>query len=169
MIKLLVLQQWYGLSDPEIERQATDRISFRHFLGYPEIIPDRSTAWLFRERLIKAGKVNDIWEEFQRQLDAQGLTIKRGVMQDASFITADPGHAPAYMPRGEQAKTRRSRDGTWAKRAQNHILAINSIFSWTKTTNLSAESKLPPHLSMIAASISPGMVRLFIAIRATLE
>jgi IS5 family transposase len=26
MIKLLVLQQWYGLSDPELERQATDRI-----------------------------------------------------------------------------------------------------------------------------------------------
>jgi hypothetical protein len=36
MIRLLVLQQWYGLSDPELERQATDRISFRHFLGYPE-------------------------------------------------------------------------------------------------------------------------------------
>ncbi|MDN7026021.1 transposase, partial [Methanoculleus sp. FWC-SCC1] len=55
MIKLLVLQQWYGLSDPELERQATDRISFRHFLGYPESIPDRSTVWLFRERLAKTG------------------------------------------------------------------------------------------------------------------
>ncbi len=87
MIKLLVLQQWYGLSDPELERQATDRISFRHFLGYPETIPDRSTVWLFRERLAKTGKDPAIWEEFQRQLDEQGLTIKRGVMQDASFIT----------------------------------------------------------------------------------
>jgi len=116
MIKLLVLQQWYGLSDPELERQAIDRISFRHFLGYPASIPDRSTVWLFRERLAITGKEAAIWDEFQRQLDEQGLTIKRGVMQDASFITADPGHASADIPRGEQARTRRSRDGTWAKK-----------------------------------------------------
>jgi IS5 family transposase len=116
MIKLLVLQQWYGLSDPELERQAIDRISFRHFLGYPASIPDRSTVWLFRERLATTGKETAIWDEFQRQLNEQGLTIKRGVMQDASFITADPGHAPADTPRGEQARTRRSRDGTWAKK-----------------------------------------------------
>ena len=35
MVKMLVLQGWYGLSDYEAERQATDRISFQHFLGYP--------------------------------------------------------------------------------------------------------------------------------------
>ena len=39
MVKMLVLQSWYGLSDPELERQATDRISFRKFLGFPEVIP----------------------------------------------------------------------------------------------------------------------------------
>jgi len=31
MIKMLVLQQWHGLSDPELERQVVDRISFRVF------------------------------------------------------------------------------------------------------------------------------------------
>jgi len=34
VIKIFVLQQWYGLSDPEIERQIADRISFRKFLGF---------------------------------------------------------------------------------------------------------------------------------------
>ena len=29
MLKMLVLQQWHGLSDSEMEKQATDRISFR--------------------------------------------------------------------------------------------------------------------------------------------
>ncbi|TEU12623.1 transposase, partial [Candidatus Bathyarchaeota archaeon] len=33
MVKMLMLQQWYGLSDPELERQAADRLSFRRFLG----------------------------------------------------------------------------------------------------------------------------------------
>ena len=50
MMKMLVLQSWYGLSDPELERQANDRISFQKFLGFPERIPDRSTVWAFRER-----------------------------------------------------------------------------------------------------------------------
>jgi len=40
MVKLLVLQQWHGLSDPELEKQVADRISFRKFLGFPETIPD---------------------------------------------------------------------------------------------------------------------------------
>ena len=53
MIKILVLQQWYGLSDPEVERQVADRISFRKFLGFPENIPDYSTVWRFRMRRIR--------------------------------------------------------------------------------------------------------------------
>ena len=38
MVKLLVLQQWHGLSDPELEKQVTDRISFRKFLAFPAVI-----------------------------------------------------------------------------------------------------------------------------------
>lgn len=51
MIKMLVLAGWHGFSDYEVELLATDRLSFRHFLGYPEKIPDRSTMWLFPENL----------------------------------------------------------------------------------------------------------------------
>ena len=116
MVKMLVLQSWYGLSDPELERQANDRISFRSFLGFPETLPDYSTVWQFRERLAESGRDKLVWEELQRQLDAKGLKVKKGVVQDASFITSDPGHAPADKPRGGEARTRRSRDGTWAKK-----------------------------------------------------
>ena len=116
MVKLLVLQAWYGLSDPELERQALNRIDFQHFLGFPGNAPDYSTVWHFRERLAQSGKDKEVWEELQRQLDEKGLKVKKGVVQDASFITSDPGHAPADKPRGEEARTRRSRDGTWAKK-----------------------------------------------------
>ena len=116
MVKLLVLQQWYGLSDPELERRAADRISFRHFLGYPETIPDATTVWQLRERLAESRGDRALWAELQRQLDERGLGVKKGVVQDASFITTDPGHARADKPRGEEARTRRSREGTWAKK-----------------------------------------------------
>jgi IS5 family transposase len=119
MVKLLVLQQWYGLSDEETERQAVDRLSFRRFLGYPEKVPDSTTIWLFRERLAETGKDKQIWAELQRQLDSKGLRVRKGIAQDASFIEADPG--PSDKPRGEEAKTRRSRDGDWAKRAKGSV------------------------------------------------
>jgi len=116
MVKLLVLQAWYGLSDPELERQASIRIDFMHFLGYPEKAPDYSTVWRFRERLAETGRDRLVWAELQRQLDAKGLKVRKGVVQDATFITADPGHARADKPRGDEAQTRRSRDGTWTKK-----------------------------------------------------
>ena len=116
MIKLLLLQAWYGLSDQELEYQVSDRVSFLRFLGFPDKAPDYSTVWRFRERLAKTGKDKKIWDELQRQHDARGLSVRKGVMQDATFITADPGHAKADKPRGDEARTRRNKEGTWVKK-----------------------------------------------------
>jgi IS5 family transposase len=107
MFKILILQKWYGLSDLEVERQMADRISFMAFLGFPDPFPDSRTIWLFKQRIAESGKDELVWAELQRQLDSMGL-------HDATFIEADPGSSKKL--RGEDAKTRRSRDGTWAKK-----------------------------------------------------
>lgn len=57
-------------------------------------------SWYFRERLAKIVKDKAIWNELQRQLDEKGLKIRKGTIQDASFITADPGHATVDTPWG---------------------------------------------------------------------
>ena len=90
-IRVTVLQSLYGLSDEELEFQCHDRLSFRNFLGFPETIPDFSTVWKIRERLNAAGKTDSIWAELQRQLNAKGYIVKKGVIQDASFVHADLG------------------------------------------------------------------------------
>ena len=82
------------------------------FLGTTEVVPDSTTIWKFRERLADNEVAKKIWPELQKQLDAMKLKVKKGIMQDASFITSDPGHAKSDTPRGEEAKTRRSKDGT---------------------------------------------------------
>ena len=115
MFKILILQHWYGLSDLEVERQMSDRISFMEFLGFPDPFPDSRTIWLFKERIAETGKKDLVWAELQRQMDAMGLQVKRGTVQDATFIEADPG-APEKEPRGKDAKSRRSKDGTWTKK-----------------------------------------------------
>ena len=142
MIKLLILQQLYGLSDPQLELQVADRISFRVFLGTTEVIPDYSTVWVFRERLKECGKYEAIWEEFLNQLRAKGYDVKKGVIQDATFITSDPGHARSDEPRGKDAKTRRSKDGEWAKKGsksyfgyKGHIKTdVENNFIWKVET-----------------------------------
>ena len=52
-----------------------------------------------------------VWQEFQRQLDLKGLKIEQGMIQDATFVYAEPGHCNKDTPRGEQAKKRRDKDG----------------------------------------------------------
>jgi transposase, IS5 family len=115
MIKILVLQHWYSLSDQKMERELANNISFMNFLGFPEAIPDSTTIWLFRERLKEKGKIDSLWQEVQSQLDAKGLVVREGSIQDATFIEADPGRS-GNKPRGSEARTRRSKDGTWAKK-----------------------------------------------------
>jgi transposase, IS5 family len=96
IIRSMILQGWYGLSDPELEFACNDRLSFRNFLNFTENIPDFTTIWKARERL-KQNRVDVlIWEELQRQLDSKGYELKEGVIQDAAFIEADLGKKRHY-------------------------------------------------------------------------
>ena len=116
MVKILLLQQWYSLSDPQIERDIRDRISFMKFLGYPEKLPDRNRIWYFRERLSETGKDRIVFNDIRDQIMSKRIRIKKGTMQDASFIEEDEGEYS--KPRGEDANTRRSKDG--ASATKNH-------------------------------------------------
>lgn len=95
MIKMLVLQQWYDISDEELEMQCIDKISFRKFLGFPEYIPDGETVSSFRDRLRADNLEEEIWDELQKQLDALGLNIENGTMEDATFTYSTSGHNKA--------------------------------------------------------------------------
>jgi len=55
MFKCLLLQNWYDLSDYELEKSIDDRLSFRRFVGldYTERAPDHSSFSRFREQLVK--------------------------------------------------------------------------------------------------------------------
>jgi IS5 family transposase len=88
MLKALLLQQFYGLSDAELEEAINDRVSFRKFLGLSleAPSPDHTTLCRFRNRLAEAGLAEKLFAEFERQLDQRGLILKRGTMIDASLV-----------------------------------------------------------------------------------
>ncbi len=91
MIKALFLQSMYSYPDEAMEREMYNRIDFGNFLHYPEIITDSRTIWLFRERLSSTGKDKIIWKHIWKQLEDHGISIKKGIVQDATFIESDPG------------------------------------------------------------------------------
>lgn len=118
IVRCMLLQAWYGLSDPELEFQCNDRISFQNFLGLDKSVPDFSTIWKIRDRLNERGKDKLIWEELQKQLDAKGYQIKKGVIQDATFIDADAGRKRIQM---EKIAKKEGRKIKYTKKQKSHI------------------------------------------------
>jgi transposase, IS5 family len=113
-VKLLLLQQWYGLSDEGLEAAVDDRLSFRRFAGIPlaERVPDHSSIWRFREGLAKRGLAARLLAEVNRQLDAKGLILRRGTLIDATILEA------AVRPPGGDAGEVAERDpqAGWTKK-----------------------------------------------------
>jgi transposase len=91
MLKALLLAQWYGLSDPELEDALADRLSFRRFAGFPLDggVPDETTLCRFRNELVRRGLTQRLLVAVDAQLAARGLVLKRGTLLDASLVEAD--------------------------------------------------------------------------------
>jgi IS5 family transposase len=102
MLKILLLQCWHGLSDPEMEAALDDRLSFRRFAGLAvdDQVPDHATIWRFRQRLADRGLDGELLAEVARQIDAAGLIVRRGTLIDASLVAS-----AARRPRMDEGKT----------------------------------------------------------------
>lgn len=155
MIKCLFLQSWYTLSDEELEYQLYNRLDFQQFLDFPRNIPDYSTIWRFREELTESDIIDKIWEEQKKQLSQHNISVKEGKIQDATFIEADPGKKNSGMNnRGREAKTSRSKDGSWTqKNGRNH-------FGFKAHTKMQKGSKLIEELAVTTAKTYDGHIDL---------
>ena len=88
LFKCMLLQKWFRInSDPELENQINDRLSFKRFVGlsFDRPSPDHSTFSRFRTRLSK-NAMDQINSEILRQFQAKGLTINEGIAVDARLV-----------------------------------------------------------------------------------
>lgn len=114
-LRILLLQSWYGLSDPGMEEALGDRLSFRRFagLGLDERVPDHSSISRFRTLLAKRGLAEQVFAEVVRQLDTKGVTIKQGTLIDATVIDAAAAE-PSRQKGGGRSQA--DPDASWVKR-----------------------------------------------------
>jgi IS5 family transposase len=88
LLKAMLLQKWFHIpSDPELENQINDRISFKKFLGLSldKPSPDHSTFSRFRSRLSKEAMLQ-LNNEILLQFAHKGLSINEGIAIDARLV-----------------------------------------------------------------------------------
>lgn len=159
MVRVLVLQQLFNLSDDQLEYQLLDRLSFQRFSGlrHSSQIPDRTTIWTFKERLISAGASTCIFDAVEEQLQAHGYVARGGQMVDASLVPVPIQHVnkeekriikEKATPAQWSAAKRRQKDtdATWTKKHGK------SYFGFKVTTNVDNRYKLIRKVKVCTAS-----------------
>jgi len=88
MLKILILQRLYNISDEQTEYQINDRLSFMRFLNLrlSDRVPDQNTIWLFREQLKVAGVVEQLFQHFEKALEQAGMLAQSGSIVDATIV-----------------------------------------------------------------------------------
>lgn len=145
MFRVLLLQGWYGLSDPEMENALDDRLSFRRFAGLSleDEVPDHSTLWRFRERLAQAGLDEALLAEVTGQIERAGFMVKRGTLIDASLVSS-----AARRPRMSEGKTspvdKEARFGTGNETGKRYVFGYKMHIAADAGSGLVRKALLTP-------------------------
>lgn len=88
LLKGLILQSWYSLSDPKLEEALKVRLDFMVFTEFESDVPDETTFCRFRNLLIDLELWDKLLEEVNRQLVERGLTLlpATSAIVDATII-----------------------------------------------------------------------------------
>lgn len=113
MFKGLLLQVWYKLSDPSLEKQLARDLLFRRFVGLDiaHTVPDHSTIWRFRQLMESEGLMKPLLDEVSRQLADQSLCIQQG---DVSIVDASVIEAKQCRPnKKKDGNSTQDPDASW--------------------------------------------------------
>lgn len=139
MIKALLLQQWYNLSDPGLEEALSDRVSFRRFCGLSLDggTPDETTICRFRQTLNEKNLGTRVFEEVLAQLDKQGMVVRAGTILDATLIESQV-RPPRSKENGFEAKSKLDPDASWTRSGlqRKYFFGFKSHIATDKGTGL---------------------------------
>lgn len=143
-LKCLILQYLYNLSDPELEDALIDRFSFQRFLGisFDEEIPDFTTHWRFRERLVKAELLDKIFEAILRDLEKRRIVLRKGTLIDATMVAA-ARRAPKQKKdqsnsreNAESNQSQQDKDASHTKKGNKHYYGYKGHIGVDQGTNV---------------------------------
>lgn len=155
MLRLLVIQHLYRLSDEQLEYQTLDRVTFQRFAGIdrPKDVPDFSTVWRFRERLGEAG-ARAIFDKLDHYISSAGFEASGGQIVDASIVQRgrsrrDPKEST--VPTRQEA-AHRDDDATWTKKHDR------SYYGYKAHVNADAAEGFVRAVEVTTASVADGQM-----------
>ncbi len=88
--KMLYLQAQHGLSFEATEHLVRDRLSWMRFCGLTiaDPVPDANTLWDFREALIRADALDQLFARLDQAIKDAGYLPMSGQIVDASLVAA---------------------------------------------------------------------------------
>ncbi len=148
-VKMLFLQHLYNLSDPELEDQVNDRLSFQRFAGinYSTTVPDFTTIWRFKEALIQEKLMDKLFDMVLSFIEDKGLLLKKGTCVDATIIMSST--KPLSKERRKELESKPSSQidtdaASTAKRGKN-ILVTKDISAQMSIQNWYVNEASPLH------------------------
>lgn len=92
MLRIHLMQNWFGLSDPGMEEALYEIVPIRQFAHLPltGALPDETTVLNFRRLLERHALASKLFEAVNAHLAAKKLLLKRGTIVDATIV-----HAPS--------------------------------------------------------------------------
>ena len=92
MLRIHLMQNWFGLSDPGMEEALYEIVPLRQFARLPMTgaLPDETTILNFRRLLETHDLAAQMFDAVNAHLHARGLTLQKGTIVDATII-----HAPS--------------------------------------------------------------------------
>lgn len=147
MLRIHLLQQWFGYSDPAMEEALHEIPLLRQFARLAagsQAIPDETALLHFRHLLERHNLAPALFETVNGLLREHGLFLKTGTVIDATLIAAPP--STKNMDRARDPEMHQTKKGNqWYFGAKAHI-------------GVDAETGLVHHVAVTAANVSDQQV-----------
>ncbi len=157
LLRVMILQHLYGLSDPQAEEQLDDRLSFQKFvqLDAHEAVPDETTICRFRQRLIQCGLHEQLLELLNTQLETRGYIVKRTTLVDATLLESSrkrpdvKAAAEGVAPDADASYTRKYNQSFYGYKAHissdsEHHLIRTAVVSTAKVQDAHVFERIAP-------------------------
>lgn len=137
MLRVHLLQNWYGLSDPAMEEalyEVTPMRAFAH-LSLSGPIPDETTILNFRRLIEEKELAPLILDRVNAYLRRKGLLLKRGTLVDATIIAAPSSTKNASGERDpEMHQTKKGQQWHFGMKAHIGVDADSGLVHTVTTT-----------------------------------
>lgn len=152
MLRMLLLQTWFDLSDEGVEDAIYDSYSMKTFMGVDfasgEQAPDATTLCRFRSMMTAHGLQEKFFDIIRKLLDRAGLEVIGGTIVDATIISAPSSTKNAKKQRDpEMHSVKKGNNFYFGMRA--HI-AVDPYFGFVRKVVSepanTAEVKVAPEL-----------------------